>query len=265
MSSTMQTQPSRRRSLTLLSALALTSALGLATAPVQARDFLGNTTVNGSGQSASVQRELAAFHKIAVNLNCQVEVVQGSTEGVLIEADGNLLPLIETFVKNGELTVQPAKGMRLTSKTRIKLTVNARNVDGLSLAGSTDLVAARLQSPKLATSIAGSGHVSIKDLQTGDLSISVAGNGRFDAQGTAAAMDVSIAGSGDINTARLAAQNVSISIAGSGDATVWARKTLSVSIVGAGKVQYYGEVTRPDSTTVGSGLIRQLGTSPPAI
>jgi hypothetical protein len=105
--------------------------------------------------------------------------------------------------------------------------------------------------------------LTIKDLQSDSLSVSIAGSGRFEAQGTAAVMDVSIAGSGDVIAPRLSAQDVNVNIAGSGDATVWARKALSVSIVGSGNVRYYGDATRGNSSTMGSGRVKQLGSSPP--
>ncbi len=259
------TPQARPRARSALWVWVLASALGLGMVPALAVGFWGHTTVVGSGHMGSVKRELAAFHQIAIDLPCKIELVQGASEGVAIEADDNLLPLIETVVKNGQLTIKAAKGTTLTGRAQIQITVNARDVDALSLAGSAQLQAARLQSPKLAGSIAGSGRITIKDLQSKDLSVSITGSGRFEAQGTAAAMDISIAGAGDVNTARLSTQDVSISIAGSGDATVWARKALSVSIVGSGNVQYYGEASRGDSSTVGSGRVKQLGASPPPV
>ena len=246
-----------------LSAALLACVLGLAGVPAHAWDLVGNTTVVGSGHASNVKRELAPFHQIAVDLPCKVELVQDASEAVLIAADDNLLPLIETVVKNGQLTIKAAKGVNLSSRSSIQITVHARTVDGLSLAGSADLLAARLQSPKLSSSIAGSGSMTIKDLQSDSLSVSIAGSGRFEAQGTAAVMDVSIAGSGDIKAPRLSAQEVNVNIAGSGDATVWARKALSVSIVGSGNVRYYGDATRANSSTMGSGRVKQLGSSPP--
>jgi hypothetical protein len=246
-----------------LLALLMACLLGLAVVPAHAWDLLGNKTIVGSGHASSVKRELASYHQIAVDLPCKVELVQGTSEAVEIAADDNLLPLIETVVKNGQLTIKPAKGVNLSSRTSIQLTVYARSVDALSLAGSADLLAARLQSPKLSGSIAGSGSMTIKDLQSDALSVSIAGSGRFEAQGAAAVMDVSIAGSGDVNAPRLSAQDVNVNIAGSGDATVWARKALSVSIVGSGNVRYYGDATRADTSTLGSGRVRQLGSSPP--
>lgn len=257
----MHRTPSRTR--TLVSALLLAGALGLAAAPAQAVDWFGGKTVAGSGHSSSAKREVQTFHEVAANLPGKIELVQGESEGVLIEADDNLLPLVETVVRSGELIIRPVKGVNFSNNTKIKVTVYLRNIDNLSLAGSADLSAARLQATKLAGSIAGSGSIAIKDLQSDKLSVSIAGSGRFEAQGAAKAMEVSIAGSGDVRTAKLSAQDVKVSIAGSGDATLWVRSGLTVSIAGSGDVRYYGEGALRDASTVGSGRVKQLGATPP--
>ena len=261
MTSTMHAT-SRRTFSSILSVLTLAGSLGPGVAVAASWEF-GTKTVVGSGHSSSVKRELAAFHEIAISLPGKVELVQGNTEGIAIEADDNLLPLIETVVKNGELTVRSAKGINLSGNTSIKVTVYARTVDNLSLSSSASLTAARLVSPKLVSSIAGSGLIMIKDLQIDALSVSIAGSGRFEALGTTKAMDVDIAGSGNVSVSKLSAEDVNVSIAGSGDATLWVRKSLTVSIAGSGSVRYYGEGTLRDSSTVGSGHVKQIGSTPP--
>lgn len=254
---------SRRTHFYILSTLALVGVLAASSAPAQADWEFGAKNVAGSGHASSVKRDLKAFHEIAANLPAKIELVQGNSEGVAIEADDNLLPLIETTVKDGELIIRAVKGVKLSGNNSIKITVNVRNIDNLSLASSADLSAARLSVPKLSSSIAGSGRITIKDLQSDDLSVSIAGSGRFEAQGTAKAMEVNIAGSGDVSTARLSVQEVEISIAGSGNATLWVRKGLTVSIAGSGDVRYYGEGSLRDSSTMGSGHVKQMGSAPP--
>ncbi len=251
------------RILSALSTLLLAGVLGMAATPVQAGDWFGSKTVAGSGNPSSVKRELAPFHGIAVDLHGKIELVQGNAESVVVEADDNHLPLIETVVTNGQLRIRTLKGFNLPGSAKLKVTVHMRNIDKLSMAGSADMTAARLSSPKLASNIAGSGTITIKDLQSDDLSVSIAGSGRFEAQGTAKAMDVSIAGSGDVSAAKLSTQDATVSIAGSGDAVVWVRKALSVSIAGSGDVRYYGEGNLREASTMGSGRVKQLGASPP--
>ena len=255
----------RSRRVAALSILVWEACLMLEFAPAEASawNLFTDKTVVGSGHAAMEKRELTTFQKIAVDLPCKVELVQGSSENVTIEADDNLLPLIETVVSNGQLTIRATQGTALSSRSTIKMTVNARGIEALAVAGSAALFAARLQSPKLAGDIAGSGTITIKDLQNDALSISIAGSGRFEAQGVSTSMDISIAGSGDIRAARLSVQNVNVSIAGSGDATLWVQKTLTASIVGSGNVRYYGEGSARETSTTGSGKVKHMGTSPP--
>ena len=257
---TMQTSP---RLLSAVASLALAGVLTMAVTPVQAGNWFGNKTVAGSGTASSVKRELAPFHAVAVDMHGKIELIQGNTEGVVVEADDNLLPLIETVVTNGQLRIRTAKGVNLPGSAKVKVTVHVRNIDKLSLAGSADLSAARLSAPKLASNIAGSGTITITDLQSDDLKVSIAGSGSFEAQGVANAMVVNIAGSGDVSASKLSAQEVKVSIAGSGDASLWVRKALSVSIAGSGDVRYYGEGSLRDASTMGSGSIKQLGAAPP--
>ncbi len=240
------------------------SVLAFSSAPAQALEFFGTKSVAGSGHPASVKRELAPFHELAINLAGTVEVVQGNSENVIIDADDNLLPLVETVVKFGTLSIRPVKGVGFAHGTKFRILLTVRSVDSLSLAGSIDLTSARLQSPKLSSDIAGAGSITIQDLQCDKVSVSIAGTGRFEVRGAAKVMDVSIAGSGDVLTSHLSAQDVSVSISGSGNATVWARNSVSVSISGSGDVRYYGEGNLKGKSIVGSGRVRQLGPVPPA-
>ena len=251
------------RILSTLSSLVLIGATVLTAAPAQAGDWFGSKTVAATGRTSSVNRELAPFHHIAVNLQGKIELIQGNTEGAVVEGDENHLPLVETTVTNGKLNIRLAKGVALPSNAKIKVTVHVRNVDSLSLSGSGDLSAARLSAPKLASSIAGSGTITITDLQSDDLKVSISGSGSFEAQGAAKAMAVSIAGSGDVSTSKLSVQEVKVSIAGSGDAILWVRQALSVSIAGSGDVRYYGEGTLRNASTMGAGSVKQLGNAPP--
>jgi len=140
---------------------------------------------------------------------------------------------------------------------------SAAKVEGLSVAATANLWANRLQTVQLRASIAGSGNITIRDLQNERLSVSIAGSGDFEARGAGQAVDASIAGSGNLREPNFSTQSAKVSIAGSGNATVWVRKTLSVSIVGSGDVRYYGEGALQGTSVVGSGQIRALRGTPP--
>jgi hypothetical protein len=217
-------------------------------------------SVSGSGTIKSETRAVSGFTGISLAVNGLVEIQQGGTEGVTIETDDNLLPLLETVVENGTLKIRTARNTSFRTK-KLKFIVYAKTIDSLDIAGAGDMRAETLKAAALKTSIAGSGDIRIKSLDADALTVSIAGSGDFAAGGRAASMDASIAGSGGIKTGNLESKAVEISIAGSGDATVWARETLKVSVAGSSDVKYYGDAQVKKSIG-GAGSIKRLGAAP---
>ena len=250
---------------TTLIAIPLVAVLGTFSMTAQAWDwgFGWGKNVSGSGNIKTETRNVSGFTSIALNLPATVELRQGTTEGLTIESDDNLLPLIETVVESGSLKLRPMeKNTHLKTKT-MKLIVNFKTIDTLAVAGSGDFVASSLKTASLKASIAGSGDVRIKSLTTDYLKISIAGSGDFTAGGKATVLEASIAGSGDIRADKLEAKNVKVSVAGSGDAAVWATETLKVSVAGSGDVKYYGDAQLTKSIA-GSGSATRMGAAPAA-
>ena len=167
----------------LFPALALASALGLTAPPAPAWDWTWGAKVSGSGNIKTEARSVSGFTGISLSLPAKVDIVQGGIEGISIETDDNVLPLIETVVEDGKLKIRfKERNMSVSTKT-LKMTVNVKSLDSLAVAGSGDLRAAKLQVAKLKTSIAGSGDVRIAALDADSLTVSIAGSGDFSAGG----------------------------------------------------------------------------------
>jgi hypothetical protein len=215
-------------------------------------------TVSGSGKIKSETRAVSGFSGIALSLDALVEIQQGSAEGVTVETDDNILPLIETVVENGTLAIRRASVNASISPSKLKIVVRAKTIDRLSIAGAGDIQAEALKAPALQASIGGAGDIWIKSLDAGALSVNIAGSGDFSAAGHAASVHASITGSGDLKAAKLDAKDVEVSIAGSGHAILWARRTLKVNVAGSGVVKYLGDAEVKQSV-VGSGSIERLG------
>jgi hypothetical protein len=218
----------------LLSAAAAIASLGAGAASAW-------TGITGSGRPMTQQREVSGFNGVALSLPGRLEIVQGPADGVTLTADDNLVPEIETVVEGGVLHVRFRKGLGTTTRTRISVTVKARAIQSIAVAGSGDVVAAALETPELSVRVAGSGDVKLG--------------------GRAESLQVRISGSGDVDAGSFDTQRASISVAGSGDATVWARKSLEVRVSGSGDVRYFGD-PEVRSKVAGSGSVRRKGASP---
>jgi hypothetical protein len=215
-------------------------------------------TVKGNGVVKTQARNVSGFTSVGLGLPARVEVRQGDTESVTVEADENLLPLIETTVKRGTLEIRAAqRNMKLESKT-IKVVVQARRIDGLEIGGTGTIVADQLRTRKLALDIGGAGHIDVKKVEAEKIDISIGGSGDVKLAGTAKRLEITIGGSGDITAPTLMAEEVEVDIAGSGAAQVAASKKLDVTIAGAGSVVYTGDPV-VKKTVIGAGRITKSG------
>ena len=252
---------SRRHLALAVGGLFVGAALLAAPKAVLAWDWGGGPKIVGSGNVTTTTRAVTGFNGIDLSLPGDVKIVQGSTEGVTIETDDNIAPLIETVVERGRLRIRLQNKIGSIHSKQMRVTVNARTLEQLEVSGSGTITADKLQGQQLRTSIAGSGDMRFGELDFNKLSISIAGSGDFVASGKAASLDASIAGSGDIQVQGLSSDNVKISIAGSGSANVTARTNLKISIAGSGDVSFIGD-PEVSKTIVGSGSVRRIGAAP---
>ena len=250
-----------KRFLPMLSAFALVGAFTLTATSATAWDWSWGAKISGSGNIKTEARAVTGFNGISLSIPAKAEIIQGASEGISIETDDNILPLIETVIEDGKLKIRfKDRNMSVSTKT-LRMTINVKSIESLAVAGAGDLQAAKLQVMTLKTSIAGSGDVRIANLDADTLIVSIAGSGDFSAGGKSNTLEAKIAGSGDIKTEKLATNNVKVSIAGSGDARVWAKDTLKISVAGSGDVAYYGDA-KVTQSVAGSGSVKRLGSAP---
>ncbi len=214
-------------------------------------------TTKGSGKLASDNRSVAEFQAIALKGAMDLVVRQGP-QALQVQADDNILPLIETVVETTghgtTLVVRVKRGESVSTRNKLLVTVSMPALSAVSAEGAGDIRVEAFNTPALKLAISGSGDARLQKLTAGELGVSISGSGDVSADGSAGKLKVSIAGSGDVRLGELKAEDVTVSIAGSGDAAVHANKTLSVSIAGSGDVSYTGNAT-VKSTVAGSGSV----------
>ncbi len=220
----------------------------------------GLTLLQGSGKLQTETRSVGSFSAVEVQGSMNVVLRPAAREAMTLQADDNLLVLVETRVVNRSGVPTLVIGLRehanFSSRNPITLTVDVVTLSSLSVRGSGKLSGDGIKAPALQIVVTGSGDVKLQKLSLDEASLKISGSGNADLSGKAGRLVLSISGSGDINTRALEADEVSVSIAGSGDASVNARKTLAVSIAGSGDVEYTGEATLK-TAIAGSGHVKK--------
>jgi hypothetical protein len=250
----------------LLAACALACAAGaatIATAPALAAgwSFGSGEQVQGNGNIKRQVREVGHFTGLALSLPGQVEVRTGNSEGLTIETDDNLLPLIETVVEDGTLKIRNKNKVNIRTRN-LKIVVQTRGVDRLALGGSGSIDADRVQGSRVQFDVGGSGNIRVGKAEGESVSVSLGGSGDLKVnEGGARSLSATIGGSGTVDMARVRVDKASVTVAGSGDATLWVRDSLSLSVAGSGDVNYYGD-PKVSTSVVGSGGAHRLGAAP---
>ena len=240
---------SRRAALvtTLLGAITLTTALTSVFTPGLAHA----ASVQGSGNSATETRALDAFEAVALGGAINLVVRQGAQQSVQVQADDNLLPMLETLVEPGRngntLKVRwKREGVSggwgnsahsIQTRSKVLITVVVPKLSAVAVAGSGDVRVESFSTPSLQLSLSGSGDARLDSLTADELEVRVSGSGDVGGKGSAAKVKISIAGSGDVRLSEMRADDVSVSIAGSGDVTYTGGAQVKSSVAGSGSVR----------------------------
>jgi hypothetical protein len=214
----------------------------------EGNDFYVGPSEKGSGNMETQTRQVSGFDRISVEYPAKVNISQGSTETLTVEADDNVLPGLKTEVKGKQLRIyyKSTDGKHVNPSKAPVITIQVKDLSALDFSSAGESTIDGLETKNLDVSLSGAGSVKLSDIAVTNLSMNLSGAGSATASGTADDLSVVISGFGSFNGKELKSSTADVNISGAGGATVWAEDTLDATISGAGSVTYYGspEVTK---------------------
>ena len=221
--------------------------------------FGGANAVVGSGKVVSETREVSGFTSVHVSGSGQAQITVGDSDSLVIEAEDNILPLIETNVQNGQLSIGLKPNTSISTMRGIRYTITAKSLSGVETSGSADVtVANSAHADTFTATTSGSGAIQLSDVQAANLNVRTSGSGNIDAAGKVDTAGITTSGSGNFSGGNLQCATATATTSGSGNVTLWVTGSLTARTSGSGHVRYYGQptVTRSES---GSGRVTGLG------
>jgi hypothetical protein len=212
--------------------------------------------IEGNYNVVSENRNLAAFTQITSEGEYDVYYSQGQNYLVTIEAEGNLIPFIETGIHGHDLVVKTRDHRRLENHFPIKIFVEAPYVDDVILSGSGKIYIDSLNTSNLHLLLSGSGDIEGK-IWTNTANTKISGSGNINLQGAVYQSEMDISGSGEIYAFSLQQDTCFANISGSGKMKLWVTDFLDVSITGSGKVYYQGNPVVSTHITGSGNVIHQ--------
>lgn len=246
--------------------------------PSLACGSFGGSFVIGSGNIVSKDFDVSGFDHVRLEGSADVYIEQGSTESLSIEADDNIIPVLDVSVRNNELVLSIKEGYSVNPSRSITYHLTVQDISDLSLIGSGNFYVGPIESNELSVSVPGSGDIIIDELTADSISIDLAGSGSITLEdisvktvdtsvkgsgdiklaGTANTQTVKVSGSGNYLAGDLETSTADIDVQGSADVTVWANDELEVAVTGSADVQYYGK-PNINQNRIGSGDLTSLG------
>jgi hypothetical protein len=218
-------------------------------------------TITASDTIITETRDVAGFDKIDMSTFGKVILTQGDAEALTITGSDNIVPLIQTTVRNGTLTIQTEKNINIRNMDKenvLTLEITVVDLTGLTVSGLGDIQMDALSATGLNVVLSGAGNVTLDQLAAEILEATVSGVGNLEIAGKANECNVEIPGAGSVKAGDLECQSATVNISGVGSATVWVTGQLNGSISGAGSVSYYGN-PQTDTESTGLGSFKELG------
>lgn len=214
----------------------------------------------GSGHIVTENRQVHGFTALHIDYPANYTIKQGSTEGLTIEADDNVVAVMRTQVTGGVLEIDSLRDHRvyINPTQPVKVTITVKDLKELSFASAGTVTINGLKTDSLTTLLDGAGTITLNNLNAKELVANLSGVGSLKASGTADTLDARVDGVGGLDAKDLHSNTATVSLSGMGSANVWADSSLTADVSGVGSVNYYGnpQVTK---TVSGVGSVHSMG------
>lgn len=220
--------------------------------------WFGYKRVVGNGNLETQDRPIQQAERIKLAGSYDVEITQGPTTSVKVEADENILPYILTRSEGGFLIIKSKDHISLSTDNTIKIFITTPKLEQVNLAGSGNIIGKSkfTGGDKLTLKIAGAGDMKM-EVNTPSIEAEIAGSGSMTLTGETRDQRIRISGVGDYIGEALKSENAVVKIAGSGNVKLFAAATLDVNIAGVGSVYYKGSPVVKQHVA-GSGEVKKL-------
>lgn len=199
--------------------------------------------VRGSGNIISEDRNVSGFSKVSISGIGNLYIEQGDEEGLTIEAEDNILPIIEAKVSGDTLNIS-FKTMAYGIPTEsMEFHLRVKDLKSISASGSGSINCLGLNTDSLTIKTSGSRKVDMSNLKTTSIDINSSGSGNITLAGITDSQDIKLSGSKEYFAEELKSNSCIINASGSGAIVVNVSDNLNIKTSGSRKITYIGSPT----------------------
>lgn len=230
--------------------------LFMATIFITSCDEIFEEVVYGNNVVSSVERPAGDFDEIITTGPFDIYLTQSVSRQLVIEAEENLLPFIQTSYRGDNLYIEVEDGYQLRNNAAIKIFTSTPVLHEIKLTGSGKVEMNSLETRWLDLKITGSGDITIHQLLADELDAEITGSGDIFLSGAVNNSELTITGSGDIRSLDLSQEDCESTISGSGNMYINVIHQLDAQITGTGNIYYLGSPLLTENITGTGRLIK---------
>jgi len=196
--------------------------------------------IEGSGNIVTEKRQTGDFKGVSAGGGFEVEIKTGPVTSVEVEADDNLIKLIETRVSGDMLHIE-SKDHFSISDGHFKVYITAPEINTIKSSGAANVKALDLlkSNSKIFLDASGAGNITA-EVDAPEIETEASGAGNIEVSGRTREYNAKASGSGNIKSSKLMSENTEAEASGAGSVHVHSSVSLKANASGAGSVYYKG-------------------------
>jgi len=233
------------------SAFSILMPILVVTAPTVALAWGDSETVRGNGEIVTESRKVGEFTSVHAGGGLTVEVRKGAPS-LTIETDKNLLEYMRSEVKDGVLTVNTKPNTSIRASKKVKVTITAPSLTGLSASGGVDINVDVPMIKNARIDASGGVQMRVSTIDADSLDLDVSGGVDMTLVGRVNAIKGEFSGGVQLRAEKLAAKTMTVDASGGCDLEVAVAESIQGDLSGGVDLDVHGSPKVSVSKSVGA-------------
>ncbi len=211
--------------------------------------------IKGNGKVVKQERSVSGFSAIEVGGAFKVYLTQGDEEKLIVEADENLLEVIETEVVGRILKISTKEDIRNSEALNIYITF--KELSEMEISGACNLESTnKLSFDNLELDFSGASDVMLT-LSASSIEMDCSGASQVELFGSATSVELDLSGASKLDALELEVESLEADVSGASHGKISVSGEISADVSGAASFKYKGDPKIDDIDVSGAASFKK--------
>ncbi len=212
---------------------------------------------NGNGNVTKEERTVnQEFDKVRGSSGIDVYLTEGSENKIVVEADENLLEIIETNISNGKLTIKANKNIGRSKAKKVHVTY--KSLSSIEASSGADVIGKSVVKSETLTLESSSGADLEVEVFAKELYADTSSGADIQVSGKASNIYANASSGSEVNAKNLTTLTCNAKASSGADIVVTVKDRINAKASSGGDVRYYGDPVSVTKKGGKSGNIRKM-------